>query len=347
MKPIDLISQYSEPDQVRLTSLGFSLSGVSFPYSGFKSAECQIAERHHHSSTFGVCDGLLITGCSGVGKSTILHHYQTHFPRHAESGITKIPVLFVETPSSPTVKSLAQAILDSVGDPTSHRGTTTEKTARIYSYFERCGIEVLLLDEFHHFYYAATAVQYRNITDWLKGLMNNLKCLLVLSGLPEARDVVKSNSQLLRRFSTHIEIAPFISDDEDSWLEFRGLLQAFQGQVPLPFDMPLHEANMARRVHIATGGRLDYVKKLLEGAVAVAIRANLPSIDLAVMAASFRERIWSEVSTRQNPFHPESVLRALNRAGEPFELDSHAHMIGSPLARRLGAVHRKYKRGNQ
>ncbi len=344
MRPIDVIASYRGAGQSGSDGLGFSLSGVSFQHERFKSAILQIAERHNHSSTCAVSDGLLITGYSGVGKSTIMQHYQSLFPRRVERGVTIIPVLFAETPSSPTVKSLAQTILGAIGDPAAHRGTAAEKTERIYSLFTRCGIEVLLLDEFHHFYYTATVQQYRDITDWLKGLMNNLRCTLVLCGLPEAKNVVRSNSQLWRRFSSQIELSPFAMNDAEDWLEFRGLLQAFGAQVPLPFDVPLFESNMARRVFIASGGRLDYVKKLLEGAVAVAVRADLPTIDLAVLAAGFREQIWSDVPTRLNPFHPESPLRPLDRSGEPFEPDSHAQMIGSPIARRLGAVQRKYRR---
>ena len=344
MKPIDVISTYRGAGISASGELGFSLSVVSFEHKRFKSMVLKIAERHHHSGAYSVSNGLLITGFSGVGKSTILRHYRSLFPRRVERGVTIIPVLYVETPSSPTVKSLAQAILVEIGDPMAHRGTAAEKTERIYSYFARCGIEALLLDEFHHFYYTATAQQYRDITDWLKGLMNNLRCTLVLSGLPEAKNVVRSNSQLWRRFSSQIDFSPFAMDDAEDWLEFRGLLQAFGARVPLPFDAPIFEANMARRVYIASGGRLDYVKKLLEGAVAVAVRANLPSIDLAVLAAGFREEIWSDVPTRLNPFHPESPLRPLNRSGEPFEPDSHAQMIGSPIARRLGSVLRKIGR---
>jgi type II secretory pathway predicted ATPase ExeA len=344
MKPIDVISTYRGAEQSGTDALGFSLAGITFQHARFKSIVLQIAERHHHSSTHGVSDGLLITGFSGVGKSKILRHYQSLFPRRVERGVTIIPALFAETQSSPTVKSLAQTILGAIGDPTAHRGTAAEKTERIYNYFARCGIEILLLDEFHHFYYTATVQQYRDITDWLKGIMNNLRCTLVLCGLPEAKNVVRSNSQLWRRFSSQIELSPFAMDDAEDWLEFRGLLQAFGAQIPVPFDVPLHESNMARRVYIASGGRLDYVKKLLEGAISVAVRTDLPSIDLAVLAAGFREQIWSDVPTRLNPFHPESPLRPLNRSGEPFEPDSHAQMIGSPIARRLGGVLRKTKR---
>lgn len=342
MKPSDLLQKYGG---VADGAPSFSLAGVSFPHTQFRSALCQIAERHRYSKEQAVSDGLLITGFSGVGKSTVLQHYLSYFPRRIESGRVVVPVLLAETPSSPTVKSLAQSILTAIGDTAAHRGTTAEKTEKLYSFFDRCGVEVLLLDEFHHFFYCATASQYREITDWLKGLMNRLKCALVLCGLPEARDVVRSNSQLWRRFSSQIELSPFVMEDEASWLEFRGMLQAFQEQVPAEFDTPLHEANMARRMLVASGGRLDYVRKLLEGATAVKERAGLGTIGVEVLAAGFRERIWSDVPARLNPFHPESPLRALDRAGEPFEPDSHAQLLGSPIARRLGQVHAMRKGG--
>jgi hypothetical protein len=149
---------------------------------------------------------------------------------------------------------------------------------------------------------------------------------------------VRSNSQLWRRFSAQIDLRSFNQNDEADWLEFRGLLQVFESTLPMPAEAPLHEANMARRFYVASGGRLDYVRKVLEGGVTVAARAGLTALDLSALAAGFRERVWQDVPDRLNPFHPQAVLRVLDRVGEPFEPDSHAQMIGSPVARRLGMV---------
>lgn len=344
MNPLDIIQQYGQPNETDGTAFsgaaGFSLQRVHFPHRRFRESLCRIAETHHYSRENQTSDGLLIKGVSGVGKSTILRHYESQFPRQQDSSGTHIPALFVQTPSSPSVKSIAHAILVSLGDPMAHRGTSTEKTEKIIGYLNRCKVEVLLLDEFHHCIYVTTASAFREVTDWLKNMMNRTHCALVLAGLPEAADVVRSNSQLWRRFSAEIDLDAFDSKDDSDWLEFRGLLQAFEAALPLPVEIPSHEANMARRFHVASGGRLDYVRKVLEGAVTVAVRAALPRLELCVLAAGFRERVWQDVPDRLNPFHPQSILRPLDRVGEPFEPDSHAQMIGSPIARRLGKVHR-------
>jgi hypothetical protein len=342
MTPMDLIQKYGQladtDSNILSKVVGFSLKKVNFPHRQFRDALCRIAEVHHYSKENSVSDGLLIRGVSGVGKSTIIKHYESSFPRYQGSGSTQIPVLYVETPSSPSVKSLAQAILVALGDPMAHRGSTAEKTEKIFSYLSRCEVEVLLLDEFHHFFYVLSVNKFREITDWLKNLMNRLHCALVLCGLPEATNVVRSNSQLWRRFSAQIDLRSFNQNDEADWLEFRGLLQVFESTLPMPAEAPLHEANMARRFYVASGGRLDYVRKVLEGGVTVAARAGLTALDLSALAAGFRERVWQDVPDRLNPFHPQAVLRVLDRVGEPFEPDSHAQMIGSPVARRLGMV---------
>lgn len=345
MKPLDILQLYRQSalgtDTLALSRVvSFSLQKVNFPHQRFRDAVCRIAEAHHYSLENAASNGLLITGVSGVGKSTIIKHYESKSPRLQGAGGTHIPVLKVDTPSSPSVKSLAQAILVAMGDPMAHRGSSAEKTEKIFNYFRHCKVEVFLLDEFHHFFYAHSVGKFREITDWLKILMDRVGCALVLTGLPEAVSVVRSNSQLWRRFSAQIDIRPFHVEDEADLLEFRGLLQSFEMALPMPVEIPLYEANMARRFHVASGGRLDYVRKVLEGGVTVAARAGLPSMDLSALAGGFRERVWQDVPDRLNPFHPQSILRALDRVGEPFEPDSHAQMIGSPVARRLGLVNR-------
>lgn len=337
MTPLELMTRFTASGpSPELT--GFSLRQKLFAHSRFSDTTSRIAEQHHYSQLNKVSVGLIIAGPSGVGKTTILDHYQEQFPRFSNNSVTCIPALVVGTPAAPTVKSLAQAILVALGDPVAHRGSAEEKTQRIYLFLERCGVEIIFLDEFHHFFYTESTRHFRQVSDWLKGLMNTTRVALVLVGLPEGEEVVKANPQLWRRFSSRALLSPFSLDDEKDFAEFRGMLRHFEAALPLPVEVPLHEANLARRFHLGSDGRLDFVRKILEGAVSAANRAGLRSLDLPAYASGFRSQIWDDVPERLNPFHSSSVLRPLNRSGEPFESAGYASMIGSPVARRLGLV---------
>lgn len=337
MEPIELVQEYLGEVEHTLdtTALGFSLKNTLLTHRRFKQAIGLMAELHHYSRKNAHGGGLLITGPSGVGKTTISRHYRDLFPRSVLSGYTRIPVVHVTMPSAPTRDSVAESILMALGDPTASRGSAEQKTLRIVQFFKSCEVELLILDEFNHICYAPSITHFSGIINWFKNLIGMTELGVVLFGLPEAELVIKSSKQLNRRFSARHKITPFDLQEEDDFREFRGLLRAFEGSLPIPVETPLHEANLARRFWVSSNGLIDYVSQTLEGAVSLALMSGHQKLDLEAYAAGFRKQVWSDVSDRLNPFYPESPLRPLTKPGEPFHGGDTAHMIGSPLARRL------------
>lgn len=340
MDPVTILSRYaSVPDGTTVPHLcgqGFKLTLDPLPHRRHREAMHAMAELHVRRRKYGAGGGLLLSGPSGAGKSTMVRAYLESFPRVYETERTHIPVLLVSVPSSPTSRSLASAILEALGHPKAHRGTAPEMTARIHELFRRCGVEIVLLDEFQHLFYAPSLNAFRDITDWLKNLLEATQVGMVACGLPAAESVVNSNEQLARRFSARIRVAPFAFDQADDFKEFRGVLKALESYLPIPMETPLHESNQARRFHVGSYGLMDYVIKILEGAVSVATAEGLEKVDLSALAAGFRNRVWRDVPDRLNPFHPQPVLRPLDRSGEVFQLHTRQELVGSPVARKLG-----------
>lgn len=341
INPVDLMARYAnagkgDPPFADQVPWGFKLQTSPIPHSRFQEGMFRLAELHHGRRAYQAGGGLLLIGPSGVGKSTLIEHYELLYPRTHDPEGTRIPVLRVSVPSSPSAKSLAEAILVALKDPKAHRGTASEKTERIEGWLKRCGVELILLDEFQHLIYTSALTGFRDVTDWLKRLISNTNVGIVACGLPEAALVVESNEQLARRFSARIQLTPFALDDADDFREFRGLLDTLESLLPLPMETPLREANLARRMHVASYGLFDYLCKVLEGAVSAAVAAHQTQIDLPALAAGFRNRIWSSVPDRLNPFYPESLLRPLDRHGDVFYLHTQHNPVGSPLAKRLG-----------
>lgn len=338
MDPLLLMSRFA-PDRGKLAgngNLGFSLKIDPIPHRRYREAMFRMAELHLRRRRHGTSAGLLVMAPSGAGKSTLVESYEASFPRQHEAERTYIPVLLVSVPPSPTSRGLAGAILERLGAHRLQRGSSSERTAAVLDLVRKCGVEKVILNEAQHLFYPPTVVAFRDLTDWLKSLMEESGVCIVACGLPAAELVIDSNEQLHRRFSERISLTPFSLSDEEDFREFRGILKAFETKLPLPVEIPLYEANMARRMHVASYGILDYVVKTLEGAVFSATLDRKDCIDLAALAQGYRQRVWENVPERLNPFFPESPLRPLDRSGECF----HRHMmldpVGSPVARKLG-----------
>lgn len=338
MEPLAVMTQFAPAGSVSQQSpgLGFKLVMDPVPHQRYKEAMYRIAELHLRRRNHGTGGGLLLTGPSGAGKSTIVRSYGIRFPREYLAERTVVPVLMVTVPASPTARSLAGAVLEALGQKKAHRGTAPEKTSWIYQLFLKCGVEMVILDEFQHLFYAPSLNAFRDITDWLKNLLEDTRVGMVACGLPAAEQVVNSNEQLARRFSERIRMTPFSLEITEDFQEFRGILKTVEARLPLPTEVPLHEANLARRFHVSSYGLLDYVVKVLEGAVSAATAVGLETLDLPVLAAGFRNRVWRDIPDRLNPFHPESPLRSLDRPGEVFYLHTRQDLVGSPVARKLG-----------
>jgi len=336
MNPIDLIRQTRPVVSSELANLhGFRLASSPIQHRRFNTGIYKMAELHHARQVNGSGGGVLITGPSGAGKTVLVSSYASRFQRESSLGHTRIPVLFVTVPSSPTAKSLGEAILIALGHPKAYQGSGPQKTVLIHELFKRCGVELLILDEFHHLFYAQTILHFRDVTDSLKNLISLTNIAVVACGLPEAQSVVDANEQLSRRFSARFALSPFNGTDQEDFNEFRGILKFLQENLPVPFETPIYEANLARRMLVASHGLMDYVCKTLEGAISASVNLGLNEIDLDVLAAGFRDRVWSEAPDRLNPFHPESYLRPLDRSGEVFYLHTHHDPVGSALARRI------------
>jgi DNA transposition AAA+ family ATPase len=295
----------------------FSLRNELISFPTFERTVEEIALLHYRWRNSGVCEGLLVFGQHGSGKSTAIKHYLKQFPRKRASGVTKIPVLLAITPETPSVVSLSDVLLSSLGDPLATRGTAATKLKRIVHFFKECGVEMLILDEFHHFYDTHRVHEGRRVSDWLKNLMNLTGICVVLVGLPRSIAALNSNPQLRRRFRSPLHHREFGFVEAAAQQEFCALLGALEQCLPVQFDTPLKTPSTARQIYYATHGLIDYVVKLLDDAVANSGAKSGQVLGVKQLVSAFKRQVWGECPDWINPFQTEK-LRLLIQPREPF-----------------------------
>jgi energy-coupling factor transporter ATP-binding protein EcfA2 len=308
----------------------FTVRDRIIEHDSFTKAVRAIARAHERWTLAKVPAALLIYGQSGCGKSTVLRYYLQKFPRKTTPRKTIIPVLKVVTPEAPTVRSFTEAILVALGDSAAARGSAAVKTQRIMHFLRECEIQLLLIDEFHHFC-DSNRTEYRRVTDWLKNLINECGIPVVLFGLPRAISALYSNEQLRRRFSSPIHLSEFGFITPAEQLTFRGILQHLQSLMPHQKGLYLSDPEVALRFHFATNGLIDYVVKIIDELVVASAGNPSPVVDYNALQEAFKVQIWADVPDKLNPFNSAVEPRRLNQNNEPFSIwdDPSAYTLSS------------------
>ncbi|WP_293759490.1 TniB family NTP-binding protein [uncultured Aquitalea sp.] len=260
----------------------------------------------------------LLVGDAGAGKTWIAKHLLNKYPPFEEGGAKIIPILFVETPSTPTIKSMAEQILHALGDPLSYKGSAELKSVRALELLKRCKVEMIVFDEFQHFLDHGWYNSLQAVADWLKSFIDKAEVPCVLMGLPRCEVILQVNEQLRRRFSTRVELSRFSMETADEEREYRSVLMALDKRLPTEMLSDLASPDLAIRLYYASNGLIGYLRKLLTRSFELMVRENRSNIGIELLATSFQEHIWRDGIGSLNPFHPEFAMRPLTGPGEPF-----------------------------
>lgn len=260
---------------------------------------------------------LICIGMSGTGKSTLKKHIVKQYPSFASKDRKIIPVLEVNTPALPTVKNVAESMLAQLGDPMFHKGSTSEKTYRILNYIKECGVKLIIFDELQHFIDQGNKSAPRQVSDWLKTVIDDSEVSIVLMGLEQSEYILQVNEQLRRRFTHRIDLKPFSLSCNQSYLDFVSVLKNLHVAV----DMPLTKqpsSELLRRWHYATNGVIAHMVTLILSAFQIAQRKGYMSIHQSCLEEAFVESIWAQGVSRLNPFNNKFEFKRLIKPGMPF-----------------------------
>lgn len=101
------------------------------PHTAFEEARSRIEQCFIYAEKTSEPICIALVGESRTGKSRVLEECYINHPRIRTPTGLDVPILLVKTPSKPTVKGLAELMLQKMGDPKFSVGTENTKTIRL------------------------------------------------------------------------------------------------------------------------------------------------------------------------------------------------------------------------
>jgi hypothetical protein len=300
----------------------------------------KIKHCHEYSKIAAEPECMFISGYSGTGKTTLYEYYEKQYPRTRKESGANIPVLSAVVPQRATEKTLVSELLARMEDPIAEKGSAYSQTSRLKIFISDCGVEIVFLDEFQHFVDRDSDKILKNVSDWLKNLINATRKPIVLLAQPYAKQVldVTGNEQLQRRFLLRETLEPFgwMNEEEsdskkkdDKKNEFRGFLAAVDEKLPFNQRSNLSDPVLAFRFYCGTNGRVSKIMAILRKATELALDRSLEALDLAVLAEAYEERLAKTQIDRPNPFRYDPSKLKIT----PFKEDIPRFLIEKEMER--------------
>lgn len=323
--------------KVDLKSMSFEekmdyVSNLIVDYPRFSEVIEKIEYCHKTSKFSSEPENLFIGGPTGAGKTTLSNKYVKRYPPIVDGEITKVPVLKVTIPSPATEKGLVTKMLYEIGDPLAETGSRSMQTIRLERFIEKCGVELIILDEFQHFIDRDSEKVLRTVADWLKVLIEDTGVPQVLLGLNEgsyanhADKIFDANPQLSRRFAHRHTLEPFRFSSTEEIEEFRTFLYIIDNSLPLGTSSRLADMDMATRFYYASDGVVAYIMKLIKKGTSMALQRNEELLTLDILAKAFDLHVLKDKTSKINPFR--CSLRHVEKALQNPEEDKKMARIG-------------------
>lgn len=191
---------------------------------------------------------LLLVGESGMGKTMIIEKFTRD---HAASfddttGRLHMPVVAVQMVSGPDETRFYRRILAAIGAPEPPRATLAVLESLALRLLTELRPHMLVIDEIHSLQ-AGTVREQARFLNMLRFLGNELRVPLVCVGTEQARNALRTDAQLVRRFEA------FALPPWREGVDFTGLMSTLTRSLPLRRESQIDEKALSRIISV-TGG---------------------------------------------------------------------------------------------
>jgi len=241
----------------------------------------------------GETRGILVLDEPGGGKTTLVERGLRKLPALAQGPYGEPRYIASVVPNPATFKSMALSLLEVTGYPAvSPQREAWSMWQIVRKRMTELGITVLWIDEAHDLFCADRNVILRG----LKTLMQGDDALIViLSGTMKLGEIIRTDPQVQRRFSTLI--LPPVSEEEDRDM-FASVISTYCEKVGL---MPPDAPDLVGRLFRASRSRFGRAVETVIGAIERALLEGADTLELEHFAEYWA--IQEGCTVEMNVFH--------------------------------------------
>jgi hypothetical protein len=246
-----------------------------------------------------------LEGPTGAGKTRLVKHYMSQYPAYETPAGLMRPVFYMMTPAETTIKGMAEQMLTQLGDPAAHKGTRTQMDFRLDHLIQHCGVQLVILDDFHHLLNIHTDRSLKAVSDWLKVRIKNTgKPFLIVGIEGELAKVLNYNPQLARLFAARTTLKPFAWDlnSKPAIAEFDLFIRQVEHWLAIQFPADLPRLTLLNCLHYATKGLVGHIVALLRYTTLLAHEQETRILDLDTLAIAFEKSLGHRFLQPENPF---------------------------------------------
>lgn len=206
--------------------------------------------------------GQVITGPSGVGKSSLGKHIQQLVVTSDSDELTTYPSIRIELRDKATDKDVLLSLLSEMSISET-RMTIRDLKNLLLKQLEVCRVKLIIIDEFQHLMRRNNRDVNSAVCDFLKWLIEHSNISILLMGMETGCKLFTIDDQLKSRFSDHVTLSPFMLDEGDEPEYFSWYLGELLKHVPMKTDNLLKRTDTLRLLAASRGMNRE-LKKIFQ-----------------------------------------------------------------------------------